>query len=351
MKSKGGLLLIQKMINLVFPEVHHYLDRWRRQALLIPEGTLREQALSSIEKKKFHCQGGGAYALYPTAVTGDAIAFIVAFQTISDYLDNLCDRSGVIDEEAFRQLHLAMADAVDPDVSMHDYYECYPNKDDGGYLDGLVAACRGAVERLPSLVSVKHFLVWLTSLYSELQVRKHVLPTDREEKLSRWASPLAARYPMISVWEFCAATGSTLGIFLLFVAAQRPGLTIAEAEAMLDAYFPWVCGLHILLDYFIDAEEDAQAGDFNFTNYYRNAKECGDRLSLFIGQSLLKCSDLEYPEFHQTVIRGLLAMYLSDRKVKTGRKEPLAKTVVRCGGAKAMVYWELCKVIRKLGKL
>lgn len=348
-KSESGLLLIRKMIQLAFPEVHFALKRWRGQASLIPDSALRVQALSSIEKKAFHCQGGAAYALYPTALTSNAIQFIVAYQTISDYLDNLCDRSGVTEEEAFRQLHLAMADAVDPNAPMHDYYKHYPHKDDGGYLDNLVAACRREVERLPSLGTVKHILQWLSSLYSELQNKKHVLPTAREEKLLQWASLHTARYPMISVWEFCAATGSTLGIFLLFAAAQSPDLTTAEAEAMLAAYFPWVCGLHILLDYFIDAEEDAQEGDFNFISYYKNAEESVDRLSFFMDQALLRCSTLKYPGFHKTVIRGLLAMYLSDRKVD--RSKRMVKRIVQYGGGKAVLYWEICKAMRMLGKL
>jgi tetraprenyl-beta-curcumene synthase len=192
---------------------------------------------------------------------------------------------------------------------------------------------------------------WLVSLYSELQVNKHVHPEDREKKLTRWAAPLAAQYPVISIWEFCAAAGSTLGEFLLFAAAKRPGLAASEADALLDAYFPWVCGLHILLDYFIDAEEDRQGGDFNFTGYYRDAGECAGRLSLFVGQTLLKCSTLRFALFHETVLRGLLAMYLSDRKARSGLNRRISRKLIRCGGGQAVLYWNLCRAMRALGKL
>lgn len=351
MNDAGGLTLIYRLVKTVFPEVHLCLAAWRGQASQIPEGVLRQQALSSIEKKKFHCQGGCVYALYPAALTGDAIRFIVAFQTISDYLDNLCDRAGVADEAAFRHLHLALSDAIELDVPLHDYYEFYPHKDDGGYLDGLVKACRREIGRLPSLEAVKDDMLQLISLYSELQVNKHLQYQAREEKLTLWATPLAAQYLGISAWEFCAAAGSTLGVFLLFAAAQRPGFTAGEEKILLDAYLPWVCGLHILLDYFIDAEEDRAEGDFNFTCFYRSMEECGERLSFFIGQSLLKCSKLQYSEFHKTVILGLLAMYLSDEKAGAGMNKRMSRRLVRCGGNKAMVYWNICRTMRMLGKL
>ena len=42
----------------------------------------------------------------------EAIQFIVAYQTISDYLDNLCDRSTSLDPADFAALHEAMTDAL-----------------------------------------------------------------------------------------------------------------------------------------------------------------------------------------------------------------------------------------------
>ena len=42
----------------------------------------------------------------------EAIRFIVAYQTISDYLDNLCDRSTSLDPKDFSALHEAMKDAL-----------------------------------------------------------------------------------------------------------------------------------------------------------------------------------------------------------------------------------------------
>jgi len=37
-----------------------------------------------------------------------------------------------------------------------------------------------------------------------------------------------------------------------------------ELTQVKNSYFPWVQGLHILLDYLIDQEEDRINGDLNF---------------------------------------------------------------------------------------
>ncbi len=47
----------------VLPTVRQYLNGWKAQALTIPDPELRQQALSSIETKAFHCEGGSIYGL------------------------------------------------------------------------------------------------------------------------------------------------------------------------------------------------------------------------------------------------------------------------------------------------
>ncbi|MFP3361358.1 DUF2600 family protein, partial [Planococcus sp. SIMBA_143] len=77
----------------VFPIVHQELNGWKKRAEEIPNQELRNQALASIEHKTFHCEGGAILSLLALDKKPETIRFIVAYQTISDYLDNLCDRS------------------------------------------------------------------------------------------------------------------------------------------------------------------------------------------------------------------------------------------------------------------
>jgi len=353
--------MVAKFVAKVFPAVDCELGRWTYLAERIPDPTLRQQALASIRLKKFHAQGGSIYALYPTVCNmegkGEAILkFIVAFQTISDYLDNLCDRAGVTDEASFRQLHQAMLDAVNPagdspGGDLNDYYRYYPHQDDLGYLNLLVTECRTLIIKLPSYHQVQKTLQKQIQLYTDLQALKHLQPTIRQSRLESWAKTHREQYPELLWWEFAAATGSTLGVFLLVAAASDPALTPEEVARIDQAYFPWIDGLHILLDYYIDTEEDRLMNDLNFTGYYQNPKQCRNRLMVFIHHSLKDSAALSYPKFHQTVVQGLLAMYLSDAKALTVINQPITKALLKSGGLIAQFYYGCCRLLRRLKKL
>ncbi|MEL7567637.1 MAG: tetraprenyl-beta-curcumene synthase family protein [Dehalobacterium sp.] len=340
--------LIFHFVKDVFPQVDQALDQWREYGLKIPDPLLKEQALASIKTKRFHCQGGSIYALYPGVDQEVMIRFIVAFQTISDFLDNLCDRTGYEDEKSFRQLHRAMHEALQPDLSLSDYYAYYPYKNDGGYLKALVEECRRSLNALPLYHMVQEDALALVSLYCDLQCLKHLAIELREEALIRWATPYLNTYPDLSQWEFGAASGSTLGVFMLCAASYQNNLDKEEVKEIKKAYFPHISGLHILLDYFIDQAEDREEGDLNFIFYYRNPKEVEDRLSYFIQQSLSQAAMLKKSGFHLTVIQGMLAMYLSDQKAgKPLYHGTIEALLAKCG--KSAAFWYLiCKLLRRI---
>lgn len=109
-RTKGRAVIISYLLR-ILPAVERELAIWRNRAQAIPDAELKRQTLDSIDKKRFHCQGGSFYALYPGAKTSQIISFVVALQTISDYLDNLCDRVAVANDGAFRRLHDALPKA------------------------------------------------------------------------------------------------------------------------------------------------------------------------------------------------------------------------------------------------
>lgn len=341
--------MILPFVLKIFPLVSRELGEWKRRTDRIPEPELRTQALASIRNKRFHVQGGSVYALNRQVPPGKTVRFIVALQTISDYLDNLCDRAGVTDESAFFQLHTAMMDAVDPERPISDYYRHYPYQNDGGYLASLVSCCREQIRGLPSYRLVLPVIQKYVKIYSELQSYKHLDIRIREKRLTDWAQLYLESVDNIYWWEFAAATGSTLGMFLLFTAAGDPTLNQTAVEQIDRAYFPWVSGLHILLDYYIDAVEDREMGDFNFTFKYRNLMDCCDRLQFFRKKAEMACQRLARPEFHLTVIRGLLAMYLSDPKALTPEKRKYSLMLVHQAGMKCRVYHKCCMGLRRAG--
>ncbi|MGH2331576.1 tetraprenyl-beta-curcumene synthase family protein [Thermoanaerobacter mathranii] len=343
--------LLYKFINRIFPLVDAELKKYISLAEKIPDPVLSRQALESIKKKKFHCQGGSVYALYPGVSQKDMVHFIVSYQTISDYLDNLCDRAGVMEEKAFRQLHLAMTDALLPWESYSEYYMYYPYKNDGGYLEFLVGDCKSFISTLPSYTIIREKILFLARLYSDLQVYKHLAPEIRECRMAGWFRNYLDYFPEISGWEFSAAAGSTLGIFMLVAAATDPELDNLEAWKIFQSYFPWICGLHILLDYYIDLDEDKDGGDLNFVSYYANEIKCLERLKLFYKNSLEESAKLRYPVFQTTIVDGLMAMYLSDPKAYAGGRKLVTAELLNWCGYYTRLMHGVCSQLRKANRL
>ena len=339
--------LIHQFITKVFPIVKKELHYWKLMAENIPDPVLSQQAIDSIEKKSFHCQGGSIYSLYMGTPNPNNIRFIVALQTISDYLDNLCDRVGVEDQNAFLQLHMAILNSLDPYGEIEDYYTYYPHNDDGGYLKSLVSTCREYLRALPSYSIVSEEIQYLGKLYSEMQSLKHIKLSERNRALEKWTGKYIKQYPEITTWEFPAAAGSTLGIFILCTLAEDRDLTRVKVKEIVNAYFPWVCGLHILLDYFIDEKEDIITQDLNFVSFYSSNTEKKERLLLFLSQSLNKISYLPNAFFHEMIIEGLLAMYLSDYKASSGLEKTIASILLNHSTNHTKVLFHICKILRK----
>ncbi len=339
--------IIHHFIKDVFPFVKKELQYWKSMAENIPDPVLSQQAIDSIEKKAFHCQGGSIYSLYTGKVNTDNIRFIVALQTISDYLDNLCDRVTIEESKSLFQLHMAVLDALDPNSEIKDYYAYYPHANDGGYLKSLVNTCRKYLLNLPSYNIVSKDVLFLGKLYSEMQSLKHIKLSERNNALEDWANIYLDKYPEINTWEFSAASGSTLGVFLLCTLAEDENLTKKEVDEVVDAYFPWVCGLHILLDYFIDQREDILNKDLNFVSFYNNDIEKKERLLLFLSQSFKNISNLDNPNFHELIIEGLLAMYLSDEKAFSVSEKPITLSLIKSSPMEVRLLHQLCLLLRK----
>lgn len=344
-KMKNSAAMIRCFLQKILLEVNREVDRWQCYACDHMTGLLQEQALASIANKKFHCQGGGFYALYPGINAQEFVPFIVALQTISDYLDNLCDRASVTEETAFRQLHLAITDALDPTAEHKDYYAQYPYREDGGYLDQLVHTCQDVLRPLPGYPAIRHDLLRLGTLYSELQTYKHIDVSLREQAMLDWLH--VVNTTELSHWEFAAATGSTLGMFMLAAAACQPGLTSLDAKKITAAYFPWICGLHIQMDYFVDQAEDRLGGDLNFISYYKDDAETARRLGLFYHRAFVSASRTPHPYFAETIVQGLVALYLSDPKINTTKEKNLRKVILSSAGIYTTMLYGFCKLLRR----
>jgi tetraprenyl-beta-curcumene synthase len=345
---RNPLSLMIRVYKHILPEVRIELSAWRKVASEIPDPELRMQALASIETKQFHCQGGAVYATIDLPDRDVLIRLIVSYQTISDYLDNLCDRSTSMDPEDFRLLHQSMLDAIDPQAEQHDYYAMHQEVNDGGYLSSLVNTCQNCISMLPGYGAAKPYISDLVSLYTDLQVYKHIDPLLREEALLNWWATQKHRSPHLEWQEFAAATGSTLAVFMLFLAASNVGLSDDEAASIYKSYFPHLCGLHILMDYLIDQEEDRLGGDLNFCNYYIDSQTMLQRITMIVESARKDVTNIPSTPFHRMIIEGLLAIYLSDPKV-SGQQEVVSasKQLMKGSPFKRFFFFMNSRWIRK----
>jgi tetraprenyl-beta-curcumene synthase len=342
-------MLMLRVYRDVIPTVHRCLHKWKECAKEIPNAELRKQALMSIETKTFHCEGGGIYGLLARDYREEAIDFIVAYQTISDYLDNLCDRSTSLNPDDFRALHESMFHALTPGAKGTNYYRFRQEQEDGGYLSKLVKTCQNILNKIPAYPTIAATLHELASYYCDLQVNKHVKIEERVPRLKAWYALYQDKFHQMSWYEFSACTGSTLGIFCLIAYAFDKNFSDDMSQRVKNSYFPWVQGLHILLDYLIDQEEDRINGDLNFCFYYKNNYEMTQRFSLFVQNANKSAAQLPHTNFHQMINQALLGIYLADEKVKRQKEvQKMAKHLLNQGGASTYFFFLNGRIMTRL---
>lgn len=330
----------------VIPHVDRVMERWQDMAAEIPDPPLREQALASIGSKLFHAEGGNVFAAAAPEVADQLVPLIVALQTISDYLDNLGDRTGSLDELDFRALHQAMLDAVSSTPVSHDYYAHHSHRNDGGYLMALVRECQRIVSDLPDYALVEPIVRRHVERYCDLQVYKHLPWAEREARLVQWHAGHPDRHEALQWWEFAAACGSTLGMFALFLEAAR-GTTPQRVEQIDQVYFPWICGVHILLDYLIDQEEDQREGDLNFVSYYPSTQDALKGMQVLVRRGCREVRTLSDASFHKAVLEGLLGLYLTDRKVRSQGMQRFAHRLLAASTPRAWLVYGFCALWRR----
>jgi tetraprenyl-beta-curcumene synthase len=324
---------MSRVYRIILPAAHKELAYWKSRAEKIPNPELRAQALASIEHKTFHCEGGAILALTAKKDYKKAIKFIVAYQTISDYLDNLCDRSTSLNPEDFAALHESMADALVLNPDKKNYYRLRADQDDDNYLYDLSETCRSVLREMTHYEEIKDYLLELCQYYCELQIHKHVKHEERVPRLEKWFHLNQHHLPEMEWYEFSACSGSTLGIFCLISYALRDDFQQSDADNIRNGYFPYIQGLHILLDYFIDQEEDIAGGDLNFCSYYDSQETLFRRLKHFVVEADRHTEFLPHKNFHRLINRGLLGIYLSDEKVRKQKNvRNLAKGIIKTGG-------------------
>jgi tetraprenyl-beta-curcumene synthase len=315
----------------VFPHVCVHIARWRRLARRIPDPELRKLALAALAKRG-NIEGAAAFAAFaPRRWRARVTTATSAFQAAYNLLDMLGEQPSPDPILDGRRLHEALVYAVNPLATPLDWYEHHPQREDGGYLSHLLEQCRTAFASLPS-----HALAGSPARAGAARIVAFQSLNLSESQgdhtgLERWALDATPPGTDLQWWETAAAAGSSLGVHALITAAAETRLGAHEVAAIDHAYFPWIGGLHSLLDNLIDKHEDEAAGHRSLVEYY-GPQRAAQRMSRLAERAKRTARELPHGRHHTVILAAMIANYLSSAEAQSAQLAPVSKAVLATTG-------------------
>jgi tetraprenyl-beta-curcumene synthase len=334
----------------IHPQVRRELRHWREQARAIPDPALRELALTTQRQERGNLEGAAAYAvLAPRSQCVRVVRALVAFQAIYDYADTLAEQPSADPVGNGRELHRALASALDPGAGHSDYYAHSLQKDDGGYLRELVEACRDAFGALPAHASLAAPAQAAVARIVAFQALAHGGGdeggrADAWRAFSRWAAGQLPPETGLKWWETAAGAASSLLVLALIAAAAEPSVCDRDGAAIERAYFPWIGALHLLLDSLIDRADDVRAGRHSLVEHYASPRELADRLQAISVQALRAVKALPNSAEHELILAAMASFYLSQPAARTPAAAPAKAEILATLGERATVAMWLFRV-------
>ena len=338
----------------VFPHVRREVSRWRERAAEIPDPVLRSLALQA-QGKQGNVEGAAAFAAFaPRAERAALVRAVVAFQAAFDYLDVLAEQPQDDPVAGARSLHEALVLALawagtegGAGAESPDYYAQYPQREDNGYLAELVDTCATALATLPCYPSVAAAARRAAERIVEFQTCNLSKSQGDHDAFELWARAQTPAGTDLRWWETAGGGGSPLCVYALIAAAADPAVAPGDVEAIEAAYFPWIGGLHSLLDHLVDRSYDAALGQRSLIDYYASPQEAAVRMQALAERAMRAAQALPQGRRHAIVLTGMAGFYLSDREASGPEAQPIARGVREAVGgmvAPAMVVFKARKV-------
>lgn len=307
----------------VFPCARSELRRWEARARLIPDPELRALALAKLREEGSCAEGVAAFALLAVASQRAAVVRLcVAFEVMYDLIDGLGELPATDPLTHNRRLARAFAAALDPTAPLR---WAAPEPDDGGYLEELIAVCRGVLMTLPTFPLVAAALRRAALRAGDAQSFNHsgMLLGDMAP-LMVWAAALGA--PLgLHWWEAASAAAAPLGIYALCALASHADVTAAEAAQVEAVYFPWIAGLLGILESMVDHEQDAAAGTLSYADYYASPAAAAASTAVLAEHAARDVYLLREAAAHIVILAGMVATNLSHH----GARDLLAREAGR----------------------
>jgi tetraprenyl-beta-curcumene synthase len=317
----------------ILPLVRGELKRWEAIAVAIPDPALRAAALSGLREKARNPEATAIFAiLAPRARRGGALRAMTALQVAIDYLDSLGEDE--VDDPLADglALHGAIDDALSPDVPTGDWYRRHPQREDGGYLAALVAACRVEMAGLPATEVVRPVLMRAARRCGEGQSHTHAAVRAGAAGLEAWAREQPAA-PGYLWWEVAAGGSSSVAVHALLAVAADRGTT-AEGSELIDAlYFPPIGALTVLLDDLTDRDDDRETGQHNYLDYYGGEQRAADRIGLLAERARAATTHLRGGRRHRAILAGVAGFYLSAPANSSGYARPIRERLIQSLGS------------------
>ncbi|MFI4990992.1 MAG: DUF2600 family protein [Solirubrobacterales bacterium] len=322
------------------------IERWRRHATLIPDPTIRSDALAALDTKRTHADGAALFWILPRRRNYDLLRLLVAYELIWDLLDNLSERAAAVGQIDGRQLHLAIAEAIDPSASISDYYCQHPWREDGGYLRALVESCRRSCATLPSYPRIRARALHDAELAQVLALNHDPDPCRRDAALKQWVERHLPGRPGLGWWELSGAASAPLNIHALLALAAEPRCAESEIEAVHGAYFPWLSAATTMLDSYVDQAEDARDGNHSYIAHYPSSGSAIRGVRQLLARSASEARSLPQGSKHAVIAAAMAAMYLSKSSARTTEMSARTRTLVESGGSLTRLLFPILRAWR-----
>ncbi|HEY7933875.1 MAG TPA: DUF2600 family protein, partial [Solirubrobacteraceae bacterium] len=296
----------------------------------IPDPCTREDALSSLARKRGHTDGAALFWTIPRKRNLKLLRLLVAYDIMCDYLDNVHERAP--DRRNGEQLHLALIDALDVCASPRDYYRHHPHKNDGGYLQALVIACQTGCAAMPSYAQVRSLAMREAGRAQVLALNHNPDPLQRDVQLQEWVAEHGPQTSEASWFELCAAASTWLTVNVLLALSAEADCRDQDVQAAVAAYSPWMGAAGTMLDSYVDQAEDAAEDQHSYFAHYPDPQTASRRLAELIGRSLYETGRLENGSRHTLILACMIAMYLSKDSARTPDMKDTSQSLLEAGG-------------------
>jgi tetraprenyl-beta-curcumene synthase len=276
------------------------------------------------------------------------LRLLVGYQVLADYLDRVNERNAHLGIANGLQLHVALVQALRPNVPTEDYYRLQPNGDDNGYARTLVQTCQSTCAQLPSYECVQPFVLHAAELTRVLAINHEPCPERRDRALERWAAHAFPDDHGLAWFELSAAASGWLTVLALLALASEPQRRERDALRIYEVYMPWISILGTMLDSYSDIEEDVRHGDHSYIAHYPGGlPQACRRLAWLIAHATAQARSLPNHDRHLVLIAAMTAMYLSKQSAGSPLLQAHTRQLLDAGEPLARSLMPALKAFRK----